>query len=67
MFFSFRCCFCGVLFFRGYMSLAPWGILRSDAPEGFVGLGRALPPCGVESEPYALPLARAARRKPGAL
>jgi len=41
--------------------------LGFDAPEGSIGLGRALPPCGVESEPYALPLARAARRKLGTL
>ena len=60
LFFSFvACC--------GYRSLAPCGILMYDAPEGFVGLGRALSPCGVESAPYALPQARATRRKPGAL
>ena len=56
-----------VIFRRGLGSLPPKGILRLDAPEGSVGLGRALPPCGVESEPYTLHEARTARRKPGAL
>jgi hypothetical protein len=59
--------FCSFAVYCGYRSLAPWGILMFDAPEGSVGLRRALPPCGVESEPYALPHVRATRRKPGAL
>ena len=60
-------CFLFVIFRCGVRSLPPQGILRLDAPEGSVRLGRALPPCGVESEPCALPEARDARRKPGAL
>ena len=58
LFFVFRCFF---------GSLAPYGCLRSFAPEGSVILGQALPPCGVESEPYALPESCAAWSKPGAL
>ena len=57
----------GFIVFCGYRSLAPWGFLRFDAPEGSVELGRALPPCGVESEPSAMSQARATRLKPGAL
>ncbi len=53
-----------VIVFCGYISLAPWKILRFDAHEGSVGLGRVLPPCGFESEPYALPQARAAGVSP---
>ena len=42
-------------------------VQRSDAPEGYVGMGQALPPCGVESALYALPQARSWQREPGSL
>ena len=67
--YSFRRVLCSlsVILVCGFRSLPPRGDLRSYAPEGSVRLGQALPPCGVESEPYAMPEARAAGRKPGAL
>ncbi len=60
-------CFVFIIFRCGFRSLTLLGILRSDVPEGSIGLGRALPPCGVESELLALPEARDAKHGPGAL
>ena len=56
-----------VIVISGIRSFAPREILRWDAPGGSVRLGRALLPCGVESEPYALPESCADRSEPGAL